>query len=143
MRFVTYVVLMMCIAIAAYMFGMQSPAMAIIAAQGGAPFDIGTFIVDMLEKITGDLFLLGLLGAAATIGIISIMTGFGAMYIIPTIILAIVANLFVFPISDVIGGCTASAAAVSCLYGDLSLILMLILNTLGILAVLNFVRGGT
>lgn len=112
-------------------------------------------ILDSTNQSTGIITLL--VGAFVSIGLV--LSGFGALYIIPAIILVAVANFLIFPLTTGIGdpvtlGCIGGSYINATLPNgsvglvcnglglDASLILSLILNLLLILSILSFVRGG-
>ncbi len=71
--------------------------------------------------------------AISFIGVLTFLSGFSAVYVVAMVLLAVSVNFFVFPISSGIFDPNSSI---------ISTILVVIFNTLLVLAVLDFVRGG-
>lgn len=131
MRFPAYIILMFGISLSLYFLGYQPIAVQMLA-QGSSPVKInceGTAICEDQTVIIGSIFFF-LIAAAA---LITLVTGFSAIYVIPIFILLAVLNFFVLPMNFMM-----SVTEPLIKYPVLAL-----LNTLTVLAVINFIRGGS
>ena len=150
-----YVLLLLGIIIGLYLFGNTSPFMSFISEQISGqnitqPFESGS-IIDMIVSGIGSAFnslidyagshpwQTALIGGFAVVtgGVLSVGYGVAGVvsFFVPTFLLVVFANVFFFPITSYTGGSGG-------LPFPLNLLMTVILNTLMLLAILEFVRGG-
>lgn len=145
MRFAPYVILMLCISAIFYLMGLTQPLVSVYDTHSGqflklnCPADADPpspyqnedpECTDTFFSILMGVLTIGILGV-----VVSTLMGFSAMYIVPIILLYILVNFFVFPFSILLD--TAAMPP------EISVLLVVAINAISVLALLNFIRGGT
>lgn len=130
MRFTAYIILLFSISLSLYFLGYQPIAVQFLA-QGSTPVHInceGQAVCQDQNVILGSVFFFLIASAA----LITLVTGFSAIYVIPIFILLAILNFFILPLNFMM-----SVQEPLIKYPILAL-----LNMLTVLAVSNFIRGG-
>lgn len=132
MRFAAYIILMFSITTSLYFLGYQPIALQYIG-MGSTPTKIACPTGDPTctdtTVIIGAMFAVLILAA----GLLTLITGFSAIYVIPIFILLAILNFFILPLNFLV---TVQEPLIK--YPILGL-----LNILTVLAVTNFIRGNT
>lgn len=139
MRFAAYALLMICIGIVFYMLGLTEPMVSLYDSQGGylqlnCPEDAG--VLDNQPSQCGDTFfsiMVTTLSMGALGIVISALTGYSAIYIIPIILIYVFLNIFVFPFSVLLNPEVVPT--------EVAVILTVIINAISALGILSFIRG--
>ena len=134
MRFATYVFLLLSISIVFYFLGNTSILSDILSRQGDKPIDPANILGLLASEIlSGGLNTLGpLIGVASIAAVVSLLGGYSATFIIPLLILLIVLNYTIFPLSFLLSPDLPALIKIP---------LWVTFNILTILALLDFVRG--
>lgn len=137
MRFVAYVMLLFCVSLMLYFMGYR-PIIDLFNAKGSGilaiscPVDpsnpTAIPICTNQDYVMGAVFLF-ILGAT---GLVALMSGFAALYVIPMLLLMAVLNFFIFPLNFIFGAPELLRIPVLAFY-----------NIITVLAAMNFIRGGT
>jgi len=141
MRFTAYVMLMICLSLVLFFMG-GSPLVHIYNSEAGAngefvqinnPCDIDD--TECNQQYEGALLQsFGSVIAAGALGVVlSLILGYSAMYVIPLVMILVILNFFVFPVSELFG----TLSEFSYLY----IPIVVIYNVLTVLAIAHFVRG--
>lgn len=149
MRLATYVILLFALSVVFYFLGYQSPLMQLLSNQGCSEAQIAaaeasgesldcnlnpaTFLQTLASNMVSDNALAGLLGIAV-IGAVALLTGFGAIYIIPLMMLLAFLNFVVFPISFIFDPMLPALIKYP---------IIVFFNIITILAIVSFTRGNT
>jgi hypothetical protein len=147
MRLETYIMLLFSITIVFYFLGYQSPLMQVLTNQGCTQAQIdaaalagtslncsitpASFLTVLASNMTSDNAIAALLGIAV-IGAAVLLSGFGAIYIIPLMMLLAFMNYVVFPISFIFD---------PLLPAIIKYPLIVFFNLLMILSIVSFTRG--
>lgn len=147
MRLETYIMLMFSISIVFYFLGYTSPLMMVLNNQGCTQAQIdaaaiagtslscsitpSSFLTVLASNMTSDNAIAALLGIAV-IGAAVLLSGFGAIYIIPLMMLLAFMNYVVFPISFIFD---------PLLPAIIKYPLIVFFNLLMILSIISFTRG--
>ena len=144
MRLTTYAMLVFAACLVGYFLGYQSGLTNLWSVTQGH-ITVDTLLTQISQSITSIGALNAVIGGSAVVVLIglSVLSGFGAMFIIPLIILMIVANWFVFPIGLFADpSCTViTSVAGACAYGTFNLPIFAFLNIITILTYIEFIRG--
>ena len=116
---------------ALYFVGYSSPFMAMVAQIGTSGFTWSTFVNMLLSIFTNPIFL-GALGTAAISAFVFKNNNFLSTFIIPIMLIVVVMNIFVIPNTFLLD---------SSMPVLLKSIVMVVLNSLMVLAGIDFVRG--
>jgi hypothetical protein len=132
MKITAYVLLIFGISLSLYLLGYPSVFLALISQVGSEQPITSTLFTSLIAVFTNPVFLIG----AAFAGITGFLTGggnFSVIYMIPLLMLIAIANVFVLPTAYL-------------LQMDMNPIIQLIINgfmnTLLMLTIIEFVRGG-
>jgi hypothetical protein len=147
MRFETYVMLLFSLSVVFFFLGYQSPLMQVLNNQGCTTAQIAaaeaagtslnctitpsSFLSILASNMTSDNAIAALLGIAV-IGAAVLLSGFGAIYIIPLMMLLAFLNYVVFPISFIFDPALPALIKYP---------LVVFFNLLMILSVVSFTRG--
>jgi hypothetical protein len=147
MRLASYLVLLFSLSLVFYFLGYQSPLMQLLNNQGcsqaqidaaeaagtslNCSLTVSSFLQVLASNMTSDNALGALLGIAV-VGAAVLLTGFGAIYIVPLLMLLAFFNYVVFPISFILD---------PALPPIIKYPLAVFFNLLTILAIVSFVRG--
>ena len=132
MRLTAYAFLIFFLSATFYLMGFTSPLMDMYNQQQGQPISIPDLLSKMITAILTEegLIQLGVVATAAVV--VTLLTGFGAIYIFPILFLLVVLNYIIFPLSFVFD---ASMPDI------LKILLVAFFNMLTVLFIMNFVRG--
>ena len=135
MRLYIYALLMLCLAVGAYVFGCGS-AFTYLLSLNGQPADWGTFASALAQAMLNPTILAILVGAA--VGSVFI-TGFSGIYVLALILFVAIANVILLPVSYFSSGmCGLAGTAPNLLTGAWQILMnLLLLATLW-----EFTRGG-
>jgi hypothetical protein len=142
MRLTNYLFLIFSISVIFHLAGYQSAIPLFNTGEGvmnqsingSKPIVLQTDLISSLGRIISTPEGLGLVGIIIGSAIVTtVLGGFGTVYIAPMIMLFFVLDLFAFPVFSL---------ATDGLTSFLALPIVVLLNILGVLAVLSFVRGG-
>jgi hypothetical protein len=132
MRFTAYIIFVFSVSLVLYFLG-YGPIVNVFNSRGGSILNIdcpeGTPFCTDNNVILGAIFSVVLLAVGA---LILLITGFSAMYIIPAVILIAVLNFLIFPFDFIFSAPTYISVPIVAFF-----------NIISVLAVLNFIRGGT
>ena len=136
MRLTNYIMLWLAICLVFYFLGYPPGIITVLSStytNANGTIDITTLLKSLFDGITtpAGLTALGISAVAAVV--LTFLSGFGAIYIIPIFIFIVVVNVFAFPISDIITSTTPDIIRIP---------LLLFFNTLLILSAITFIRGG-
>ena len=95
--------------------------------------DITNLLKSLFDGITTPAGLTALGVSAVAAVVLTFLSGFGAIYIIPIFIIIVVLNIFAFPVSSIITPDTPDMIRIP---------LLLFFNTLLLLTAITFIRGG-
>ena len=144
MRLGAYLILMFSLSIGLYMFGEVPVVMALTSSynlQGGSTLMVGVSsganVGQLQNNAVIDKIVSVLIPTVGVTGILAatavLFMGFGAIYIIPVLIVVALLNLFIFPFSFLVTGTMPDFIAMP---------LAIFLNLLLVLSIVSFVRGG-
>jgi hypothetical protein len=142
MRFSAYIIFMLCITLVLYFMGFQG--MGLTDAMG-QPLSISSIIPNIITNLfaPNGSGIVNLVVSIVGGTIIAALSGFSAIYIVPLAMIMLTLNYFILPTSFLYNGaCAAGVQCVSLIPGPLKLPLFLLFNTLLVLSILDFTRGG-
>lgn len=132
MRFGAYVMLMFSIALVMYLLGFQSILLYIWTNQNENALEHKDVLTEIAHSITSEEGLQLLLGIAVIGVVATLLGGFGATFLVPLLILLVVLNYVVFPISFLIDPNVPAIIRIPAI---------IFINILTILSILDFIRG--
>lgn len=150
MKLSAYVLLLFAVSLSLYLMGFSSPIFYMWNAQGGDSLIIAcsseslepeafeackqnALINSMISNLTSDESLKLILGISILGLLTSLVGGFGAVYIVPMILLLVFINYIIFPISFVFDTSMPEIIKIP---------LITFMNVLTVLAIVHFIRGG-
>lgn len=134
MRLSNYIMLMFAITVMFYFLGYPTLLVNFLLPNQGGFLDLSTLLRSLFDSITTPSGLAALGISVAAAAVLTFLSGFGAIYIIPLFILIAIANFFLFPISFLLSQSLPAPA---------ELVLQVFFNVIQILAVIDFIRGGS
>ena len=134
MRLSNYIMLMFAITAMFYFLGYPTLLLNFLLPNQGGFMDLGTLLRSLFDSITTPSGLAALGISVAAAAVLTFLSGFGAIYIIPIFILIAIANFFVFPVSFILSSSIAIEAKV---------VLQVFFNIIQLLAAIDFIRGGS
>jgi len=139
MRLTAYVMLLLCLNIGGYFMGMKSNGVTLLedlyAAQGGQGLSLMSIMQKMADSVLNSNGALAALGIGAAIAAVAttLALGFGSVYVLPLALLVGVISFLVFPFNWIF---------IPELDVGIKVVVVVLFNTLTVLALVNFVRGG-
>ena len=115
-----------------YLMGYEAPAIAILSGLSGS--ESWEYVINSLFKIFTDPVFLGAIGFTAFTTLITSSGNYAVHYIVPIMLLVILANVFFLPTSFIMD---------AELPVEIKTIAMVYLNSLLMLGAVEFVRGGS
>jgi len=132
MRLSVYVIFLFSMTFIFYLLGFTSPAIQQMQQLGEEPKDFITLLKELTSGLLSKSSLELLLGISLATFILSILTGYGATYIFPLIMLLVVANYVILPTSFMFDATMPEVVKVP---------LIALFNILTIMTILEFARG--